>query len=211
MLAALIIGGWRPSFLPQRKSRLPPTLGACRGKIIDGLKQLASLGANQARGACSLPSRRGENVMQNWQHQSCDQLVLELERQNRQVPVVKNVKGLVETLVDLLWTVTRGSALSGGDAFWLHGAARRKFDDAHLARATLLRGLSSRRSFPHSQPPKNLLQNQGVPLQRRHLELPCKATRAHRTLTLEPSFFPPFVRRSTMAAKYLLQLDNFLP
>ena len=69
---------------------------------IDGLKQLASFGANQARGACSLPSRKRENVMQNWQHQSCDQLVLELERQNRQVPVFKNVKGLLETLVDLL-------------------------------------------------------------------------------------------------------------
>jgi hypothetical protein len=39
--------------------------------------------------------------MRSRRHQNRDQLVLELERQNRQVPV-KNVKGLVEALADLL-------------------------------------------------------------------------------------------------------------
>lgn len=39
--------------------------------------------------------------MRSRRYQNRDQLVLELERQNRQVPV-KNVKGLVEALADLL-------------------------------------------------------------------------------------------------------------
>ncbi len=39
--------------------------------------------------------------MRNRRHQNRDQLVLELERQNRRTPV-KNVKGLVEALADLL-------------------------------------------------------------------------------------------------------------
>ncbi|WP_165418871.1 hypothetical protein [Rhizobium ruizarguesonis] len=39
--------------------------------------------------------------MRSRRHQNRDQFVLELERQNRQVPV-KNVKGLVEALADLL-------------------------------------------------------------------------------------------------------------
>lgn len=39
--------------------------------------------------------------MRSRRHQNRDQLVLQLERQNRQVPV-KNVKGLVEALADLL-------------------------------------------------------------------------------------------------------------
>lgn len=39
--------------------------------------------------------------MRSRRHQNRDQLVLELERQNHQVPV-KNVKGLVEALADLL-------------------------------------------------------------------------------------------------------------
>jgi hypothetical protein len=39
--------------------------------------------------------------MRRRRHQHRDQFVLQLERQNRQVPV-KNVKGLVEALADLL-------------------------------------------------------------------------------------------------------------
>ena len=40
--------------------------------------------------------------MRSRRHQNRDQLVLQLERQNLQVPAVKNVKGLVEALADLL-------------------------------------------------------------------------------------------------------------
>ncbi|MGV2184036.1 hypothetical protein [Rhizobium rhizogenes] len=40
--------------------------------------------------------------MRSRRHQNRDQLILQLERQNLQVPVVKNVKGLVEALADLL-------------------------------------------------------------------------------------------------------------
>lgn len=40
--------------------------------------------------------------MQSRRHQNRDQLVLQLERQNLQVPAVKNLKGLVEALADLL-------------------------------------------------------------------------------------------------------------
>lgn len=36
--------------------------------------------------------------MRSRRHQNRDQLVLQLERQNLQVPAVKNVKGLVEAL-----------------------------------------------------------------------------------------------------------------
>lgn len=39
--------------------------------------------------------------MRSRRHQNRDQLVLKLERQNLQMPV-KNVKGLVEALADLL-------------------------------------------------------------------------------------------------------------
>lgn len=41
-------------------------------------------------------------MMRSRRHQNRDQLVLQLERQNLQVPAVKNVKGLVEALADLL-------------------------------------------------------------------------------------------------------------
>lgn len=40
--------------------------------------------------------------MRSRRHQNRDQLVLQLERQNPQIPSVKNVKGLVEALADLL-------------------------------------------------------------------------------------------------------------
>ena len=41
-------------------------------------------------------------MMRSRRHQNRDQLILQLERQNLQVPAVKNVKGLVEALADLL-------------------------------------------------------------------------------------------------------------
>ena len=40
--------------------------------------------------------------MRSSQYQNRAQLVLELERQNPQVPVARNTKGLVEALADLL-------------------------------------------------------------------------------------------------------------
>ena len=54
--------------------------------------------------------------MRNRRHQNHDQLVLELERQNRQVPVIKNLKGLAETLADLLLEALEASktAKTGG-------------------------------------------------------------------------------------------------
>ena len=40
--------------------------------------------------------------MRNRRHQNRDQLVLELESQNTQIPLARNIKGLVEALADLL-------------------------------------------------------------------------------------------------------------
>ncbi|HHK4654143.1 TPA: hypothetical protein ACQTZB_005037 [Pseudomonas aeruginosa] len=40
--------------------------------------------------------------MRSRRHQNRDQLVLQLERHNPQVPALNNVKGLVEALADLL-------------------------------------------------------------------------------------------------------------
>ncbi|WP_027681547.1 hypothetical protein [Rhizobium leguminosarum] len=47
-------------------------------------------------------------------HQNRDQLVLQLERQNLQVPGVKNVKGLVEALADLLLLEANRMTKTGG-------------------------------------------------------------------------------------------------
>ncbi|APG86959.1 hypothetical protein SAMCCGM7_pB0244 (plasmid) [Sinorhizobium americanum CCGM7] len=55
--------------------------------------------------------------MRSRRHQNRDQLVLQLERQNLQVPV-KNVKGLVEALADLLLEaleVNRTAKTGGAD------------------------------------------------------------------------------------------------
>jgi predicted fused transcriptional regulator/phosphomethylpyrimidine kinase len=41
-------------------------------------------------------------MMRSRRHQNGHQLVLQLERQNPQIPAVKNIKGLVEALADLL-------------------------------------------------------------------------------------------------------------
>lgn len=55
--------------------------------------------------------------MRSRRHQNRDQLVLQLERQNLQVPL-KNVKGLVEALADLLLEaleVNRTAKTGGAD------------------------------------------------------------------------------------------------
>lgn len=62
--------------------------------------------------------------MRSRRHQNRDQLVLQLERQNLEVPL-KNVKGLVEALADLLleaFEVSRTAKTRGADEH--HSPAR---------------------------------------------------------------------------------------